>query len=186
MAGGVRNYLKQMQTLKAMSGMRGPLTYRFGSIEEFFLAKGKDYASEPLTPEEIVVVKTALDNYGRSCQIKQCFFNSMMVGLTGDTSEKLVYTEGYTTVFGLPISHAWLTINDKVVDFTIREKKKDTSRTFMQNRNIGTFPEDREYYGVKFKRSFVRRFVAETKMAGSVVEDFTRDFPVLKDGRGVL
>jgi hypothetical protein len=175
------SYLKGIQMLRRMHPEMGaPASWRYASAEDFLLEKGKGYASAALTPGELRVLKDALDAYGGQCRQQRCFYNSALVALA-DPSHELRYTEGYTISARapIPIQHAWLTLNNKVIDPTIRVgKQKGVKRRFWADRVVGTF-EDAEFFGIEFPNEYVRRFLVETRQAGSMIFDYTRDLPLL-------
>lgn len=74
---------------------------------------------------------------GKRMQAHMCYRNAGMLALADDS---LIYVEGYTTVYGIPIEHAWCIrhSNGAVVDPTIVPRPDD----------------ERVYYGVAFNTSF--------------------------------
>jgi len=82
------------------------------------------------------------DSYIGSLPAKQCYGNAAMTAI----NEGLTYVEGYTTVCGLPIQHAWNISKDgKVRDYTLDN----------DDAKYG----GREFFGVPFKTEFLRRTV---------------------------
>lgn len=117
-------YLRQMIALRASANMSRPEGYAYGSIEEFVFKHGQQYGKGGLTKSERQYVLAAAKRQG-SFPIKQCFYNSQMVLLNCDPKHKFTYVEGYATGL-IPVQHGWLTINGKVIDFTMREWSKET------------------------------------------------------------
>jgi len=118
--------------------------------------KGKEYKSQKFTNTEIKTLKDeigGIDIY----KIKDCLRNSQ--GLAA-YSDKLKYVEGYISTFGIPINHAWLSYNGKIVDVTIRKDWKG-SQTDWSNRNIGEVKS--EYFGVEIDKKEIQRRMMETK-----------------------
>ena len=100
------------------------------------------------------------------------------------TDEDVFYVEGYCNSI-IPVQHGWLSINGKVIDLTMRLNEFDEPfakrlNDKFKDRVVGEFPESREYFGVNFTREQVQKFMAETKTAGSMIDDWTRGYPLLK------
>jgi hypothetical protein len=93
---------------------------------------------------------------------QQCFFNSWR----GAIKHHLTYFEGYT-LYILPILHAWnLDPANKIVDLTLPA--------------IPRLPfEDREYFGVPFKLSYVSLTANAKGAYGSLIDDWENNYPLL-------
>jgi hypothetical protein len=86
---------------------------------------------------------------GRRMQMKQCFTNASRL-VVHDRS--LTYCEGYVSVYGVPIHHAWvIDKNDKVRDPTLREDSK--------------IPKC-EYFGVAFTLEYVTKSMLINEVYG--------------------
>lgn len=73
---------------------------------------------------------------------KQCFMNAGKAALNGEGT----YVEGYITLNGVPIQHAWIiNDNEKVKDLTLKNKA-----------GVGT------YFGIPFKTTFLAKTVSRT------------------------
>jgi hypothetical protein len=81
------------------------------------------------------------DTYrGKRMPMKQCFENAYRLIIT---DHSLTYCEGYISVYGIPIHHAWvIDINNKVRDPTLRKDNKVPIR---------------EYFGVAFNTDYVMK-----------------------------
>lgn len=104
---GLRDYL---EFFASCSGM---------SPQAYVLKHGIWFDSQPLTDEEFSVVRAAVAAWGRDPQTRECFYNAQAIAMS-DPTRSLVYTEGFAHGGVIPCHHAWLSINDKVVDLTWR------------------------------------------------------------------
>lgn len=153
-------------------------TRQFASCEEFVLKHGKEYTSQVLTPDEESYVFHAIKSYGRRFPIKQCYYNSQMLLVLGDFEKRMTYVEGYANSI-IPLQHGWLEIGGKVIDLTMRLKESVTTRRRLADRVIGTWTDQREYFGVRFKTDYVFKCMAEYQYAGSLVDDWDHGWPVM-------
>ena len=160
-------------------------------FEEFVIANGKEYVSEPLTPDENRIFiesskRTLLYLQKRDFPIKECFVNSQRL-MFGDRSNLIRYVEGYVLCGGIipfPIHHGWLDLNGKVIDVTLRSHPDDPPvskrrRDKFANRAIGEFSPCREYFGVVFSDDYVKQYMEETMSLGSLIDDVERGFPLM-------
>lgn len=119
---------------------------------------------------------------------KDCFCNAQSLVLHGATDLGINYTEGYfwKPRVVMPVQHAWVSINKKVVDLTARlDKPGKGIRGKFRDRPIGTFPEGWEYFGVDISRDDVVDFFQanlknDTAYYSSIIEDFFRGAPLMK------
>ncbi|UCC74968.1 MAG: GNAT family N-acetyltransferase [Gemmatimonadota bacterium] len=146
----------------------------------YVAAKGKTYRSAKLTDDERAHLFSILDQRCRRFQLGACYYNAMITALD-DPTEQLKYVEGYAIRDGIPmpIHHGWLTINNKVVDLTWR-LRTPRRRGRLRNRMIGEFVEGLQYVGVEFPTSQVRRYVVETGVGDSIIDDWRRGWPLFK------
>ena len=112
-------------------------------VHGYVLKRGRRFASQPLTQQE--------KEYIDSCdwtnhQKKQCYMNAQMTAIVMAPRKDmtLLYTEGFLGMGDMEygIHHAWLSLNGKLVDTTLRTKPDD-------QRVMGIIPEGYEYYGVE-------------------------------------
>lgn len=153
---------------------------KYASFEEYVLTKGKPYASQPLTESELALVRQLTS--GHRFPIKQCFHNSQMLVWHQYRMRMcpLQYVEGYAcSDIGFPVLHAWLTINGKVVDLTLRTKKTTSARGFLRDRVVGEFDPPRAYYGVEFDNVRVVDRIVKNKRTCSIIDDFYERWPEL-------
>ena len=103
-----------------------PEGFAYYSIDDLLVQHGRFYRSAPLTPAEVAYLDELIGR--ETFPIKQCYSNSQSLLLEArvDAGMDLRYHEGVVpVVMGtdvLPIRHAWLTLNGKVVDVTLRDK----------------------------------------------------------------
>jgi hypothetical protein len=160
----VTNYLKdiaKMQHLKKKG-------YAYDGPAEFVLKHGKQYQSAELTSEELEMLKHVLK---RQCdyEAKKCFYNAQSIGLAGTIG----YVEGYADSVGIPMDHAWNTINGKVIDMTWK----------MNNGGepvLGVIPEGWEYHGVELPHQLINSMWSTGK-SSTIINDWENDFPLLKE-----
>lgn len=166
--------------------MRGANEWKFSCVEDFVVSNGQLFNSQSLTPEEYAILYAAAGNV--RYPIKQCFANSQQI-VSNDTTGKLVYVEGYASGI-IPIHHGWVSINNKVIDLTMRvyevidgnieRKVKTHKHRRWPDRVLGVLPRGREYMGVSFSRNEVLKNMVATKMYQSLIDNWQDGFPLLK------
>lgn len=113
------------------------------SVPNHILQQGREFPSQELTPVELdFIANIAWDQRAE----KQCYYNAQIEALTLPSSPGITlrYAEGYVDPgLGIAVEHAWLSVNGKVVDPTIRLRTRPTDRV------IGTIPDAWGYYGVE-------------------------------------
>ncbi len=148
------------------------------SVHAFVAGNGRDFQREELTGEERKFVSLIP---WKSRKPKQCYLNAQMEALTLPETPgiTLMYTEGYVDPgMGACIDHAWLSVNGKVVDPTIRVQGEP-------GRIIGLFPEGWGYYGVEIEPS--RCLISlERGRAVPLIDDWENGWPMIpgKSPRG--
>jgi hypothetical protein len=179
---GIAEYLTAMTMLRAQ--MRSPGGFCYTGTEDFVWRHGQFYASQPLTPAERDYLTAVIRAYGKRCPPKQCFYNSQLLLLSAEWGPGrppdlvLRYVEGYANSV-MPIHHGWLSLNGKVVDPTLRMAEQSV-RGPLSRRTVGTFPEDRAYFGVPFTVEEVRASVLQRRAGASLLVDYERDFPFFR------
>lgn len=128
----------------------------YSGIHDYVLDRGRLFnCTERLTDRERYVIqraaKRARQMWSCSFETKECFFNAQAL-VMGDDRERLKYCEGFAIGHFMPCHHAWVTINDKVVDLTWPSladapqaygKLKDP----LERRILGAAPEGFVYFG---------------------------------------
>lgn len=106
------------------------------SLYEVLLRHGREMTTQPLTISEArYIAKLAKQRGGvNSYKPKECYMNAQKLRLEEywRGGRRVRYWEGYVAWQGgpLPIGHAWLTINDKVVDLTLRAVSKTQQHSY--------------------------------------------------------
>jgi hypothetical protein len=75
--------------------------------------------------------------------------------------------------------HGWLVLDGTHVIDTTWRMDKPMGRGALANRALGTWNDERAYFGVTFSREYVSRYVVERAHGGSLLEDFKGDYPLL-------
>ena len=145
-----RNALEQekmmQKTLKqSLEGLARSIhspTRPVGTPLTYVARHGREFNSKALTQAELdFVYQVDWNKYTEN----NCYHNSQMaaIELPTNTGINLAYVEGYLRInYGREIEHAWLSINGKVVDLTIRTEQNP-------GRVMGVIPEGWEYFGVE-------------------------------------
>lgn len=92
------------------------------------------------------------------------------------------YVEGYVIdqVVPIPVLHAWLSINGKVVDPTFRARKRFRRKRF-PHLVFGTVPSGRSYYGAAIGWEKVATCVIRNLAWHTVLDDWTHGYPLLRE-----
>jgi hypothetical protein len=157
--------------------------WKHDSMESFYLKEGRAFPDTPYTPEEEAVLLAVFR--GSKPKIKECYLNAQR--LATSNMETLKYAEGYVFSEKVPLAihHAWVTINDKPVDVTLRgdvcnvttSDPKKLLRRAKENlvRNA--------YYGVHFPAPVIIKVWHEEGTARPMVEPMVREsLKYLKEG----
>jgi hypothetical protein len=177
----LKNYLegfaKMMDRSSALSKNNG---YHYRSLYHFAVEEFKYYAPKHLNIEEKSHVMRVIKTMGFEPQLKQCFYNSEMLAIN-DHKGLIKYVEGYAVNI-IPTLHGWCEINGKVIDVTWKNERKEIV--------LGHFPQNRSYAGVTFPTDYIAATILKTGFAGTLIEDYQQDFPVMKNkwdgGNGVM
>jgi hypothetical protein len=136
----------------------------YPSLHEVMLDRGRSMSVERLTFDEArqIVELSRWAGFGNvnDFETKACYITAQKLitchdGMGG--GDELQYCEGYIAWDGapLPIDHAWVTINGKVVDVTLRAKSKT---------------ERHSYYGVEVPVKLLVKHMLETRYYCPVIE----------------
>jgi len=149
------------------------------SLEGFVLQNGREFSDEPFTDEEEELIEEFFSEV--ECEIKQCFYSNQIALLhhayTGkEMLDIFQYHEGYVAATIIPILHAFTTINNKVVDVTLRnhdDYSEDMITRVRENRKrFG-------YLGVPFSHKPVMAKMIAVGQSFSVLDNWQDGFPVL-------
>ncbi len=154
-----------LEYLRHIAGLHGP---HQPCKERLLLEHGHVYEPSMLTPDEhqvldcqAALLDTTLDGFPP----KQCFSNSQQLATAGPDGP-LTYCEGYCYPRGgIPVHHAWVSLNGKVIDVTLRDR--GTGEPI-----LGRFT-DRHYVCVSFETRFVRAEMLRRMAAWPLLEDVT-------------
>ena len=142
------------------------------SAPEHILRQGKEFISQTLTEAELDYA--AMIQWTRRAE-KQCYYNCQVeaILLPATTGITLRYVEGYIDPgCGIAIDHAWLSVNGKVVDPTVRLKQ------VMSDRVIGVIPSKWHYYGVELQPEACRHALVH-QAAVSLIDDHECGYPLI-------
>lgn len=180
----LREQLQQRANMIGQLGSRGGLMTQ----EQYVLDKGTQMTStEPLTDEQYVYLKRITG--GIECVPKQCFHNSQMMTLADSYHEtqRVKYHEGYVFTGIMPILHAWITLDDKIVDVTLSTDPESTQRFFdgeppqedLMDRVLGVIPDGWEYIGVPMESEYVVGLLLKNMESRSLIDNWQDGWPLL-------
>ena len=170
------SYLSQRASI--MWGMSEvPRDFKYAGMEDFVLDRGTAFKSQRLTESEMDIVFDAIKDSEVKCRQKECFYNAQILATT-DKTQSLQYVEGFACGRGLiPVAHAWLSLNGKVVDVTWAPDEHEDA-TF--NRVLGEFPEGWVYMGVPMDLDVVKMQIVDKRECSSIILDYQNQFPLLR------
>ena len=157
----VIEYLEMLKKNQNMKGMA------YSGPADFILKHGKQYESAELTPEEMEMLRDVLKGQCRY-KAKQCFYNAQSIGLTG----KIGYVEGVADSVGIPMEHAWNTINGKVIDMTWKMNNGDEPI-------VGIIPGGWEYVGVQLPNKMINKMWG-TGQSTAMIDNWETGWPLLQ------
>jgi len=82
----------------------------------------------------------------------------------------------------MPVHHAWLTLNGKLIDLTWRTDKPN-HRGRLKNRILGVIPEGWQYRGITFSAGEIRERIVDSGETRAFIGDYTRSFPLFRQKR---
>jgi hypothetical protein len=162
----------------------------YDSQEKFVLTNGTYMtSSEPLTNEQYAYLGMLSECI--ECLPKQCFHNAQLMTLVDsyNPSQRVTYYEGYVCKGITPILHAWITLDDKIVDVTLSTCSEAAQRLMgygyeapqqdLRDRVIGTIPEGWEYMGVPFENEYVVGNLLKNMESRSLIDNWQDGWPLL-------
>lgn len=177
----VKEYLQA--EISMMKTMNHPGINGYQSTHDYVLQHGKLYESIPLTREEYAAVSFVLP-YG--FPTKSCYMNAQRIvtyGLLKHVGD-VHYVEGVAVGNSIPVDHAWITLNGKVIDLTWGPMKKvaHKDRIYLRrtSRVLGVLPEGYEYLGIEFTEEQVMKYLIAHGMYSSLLDDYECRWPVLR------
>jgi hypothetical protein len=128
--GGSKNLLKGMIFL-----MKNQPQVKF---YEYLFLHGEQFSA--VDKEKSEKIRT-----DRLCKLKECYYNAQLMALDSD----MKYYEGYAVSgqLPLPVNHAWLVSNGKVIDTTWHDLNKP------------------DYFGIEIPKEFIQRHILDTEKA---------------------
>jgi hypothetical protein len=156
--------------------------WRHPSLAAFVLAHGQPFATGDIGAPQRRLARSLAATHWRvhgpiehrepALNAQRCLFL--------DDLERFVYAEGFVLDdrAGYPEPHAWLSLDDHVVDFTAAVPG-EPARGNEPPQLIGA-SEHRAYVGVRFRRDYVLRRTRETGRLAALIDDWEHDFPLLR------
>lgn len=176
-------YLIETVRFKQTLGLSLPPGFHYLGGEDFVLDRGSPYISKALTAAEVRIVLAAIRNCPtKRFQLGHCYHNAQMLAVY-DPSEELAYCEGWAiSICGLPVLHAWLELNGKVVDMTWQTTSANHKGRW-GTRVFGVIPEGWAYYGVSFDTESLLIRLGRIKATGPLLDDVAYGFPLFQEPR---
>jgi hypothetical protein len=149
-------------------------------------------SNEPLTDEQYQTLR--LISMGLDHAPKQCFHNAQMLTLQstwGDEPDRVKYHEGYVALRrsgGMPILHAWITLDDSIVDVTLSTDPESSQRFLageppqedLRDRVLGEIPDGWEYIGVPMETDYVVSTMMKNQGSRSLIDNWQDGWPLLQ------
>ena len=159
------------------------------TMEGYVLEKGLAMASsQPLTDDQynyLGVITGMIE-----CLPKQCFHNAQMMTLADSyrVRQRVKYHEGYVFKNISPVLHAWVTLDDKIVDVTLSTDPESAQRFFagespqedLRDRVLGVIPEGWEYLGVPMETDYVVSTMMKNQESRSLIDNWQDGWPLLQ------
>jgi hypothetical protein len=148
----------------------------------FVLAHGRAFAADDIGSAQRRLARSLAATHWRvhgPFQHREPALNAQRC-LFLDELERFVYVEGFVLDdrAGYPEPHAWLSLDDHVVDFSAAVPG-EPPRGSEPPQLIGT-SEHRAYFGVRFRREYVLRRTRETERLAALIDDWEHGFPLLR------
>ena len=155
---------------RKFNSIQKPKGYYYPSTDHLLADAGRFYKPSALTEDEKEYVMECIDMLGFTPAKKQCFYNAQMLMLS-DLENRLEYCEGYGLTI-IPLLHAWVTINNKVIDVTWTHHNGKYV--------LGKFGQDRGYMGLNIAKSDIKKTLFKKEKAISFIDNWEDRFPLLK------
>lgn len=133
---------------------------------------GRQFNSNELTSQELELLESVGWHHHKP---KQCFKNAQLTALLLPKHQGIAvnYVEGFVQPpKGIPIIHAWISLNGKLVDTTVRPNGSQP------NRPIGLIPQDWEYIGVELDPAVCQHTFSH-RTVPSLLDDYECRWPLL-------
>jgi len=173
---------KLLQRLRAdAANARPSVAWPHPCLAAFVLAHGQPFAAGDVSSSQRRQARSLAATHWRvhgpfqhrdpALNAQRCLFL--------DELERFVYAEGFVwdDRAGYPEPHAWLSLDDHVVDFTAAVPG-EPPRGNEPLQLIGA--SERAYVGVRFRRDYVLRRTRETGRLTALIDDWEHAFPLLR------
>jgi hypothetical protein len=152
------------------------------SLVAFVLAHGRPFAVDDIGASQHRLARSLAATHWRvygPFQHREAALNAQRCVFL-DEFERFVYIEGFVLDdrAGYPEPHAWLSLDDHVVDFTAAVPG-EPPRGSEPLQLIGA-SEHRAYVGVRFRRDYVLHRTRETGRLAALIDDWEHGFPLLR------
>lgn len=189
----MRDYLEQRAVMEFRIHTANNSPTSYAGLCDFVLDRGQPQPeSAPLTEEQFEYLTKVAKATTLTFEPKQCFHNAMMLAICDSHLEgRIEYIEGFAYTGSLPVHHAWVELDGKLVDLT-RSLRPDSVQEFidgkppqadLRDRLLGVIPEGWEYIGTAFDSDEVQSYVWEHEETNSLITNYRDGFPKLKQER---
>ena len=164
------------------------------SVADFILDRGKPPKSgdTPLTEEQFAYLTRVASATGLAMEAKQCFHNASLLVLVDHMREsRMRYFEGLCYSGTLPVHHAWVELDGKLVDLT-RSLRPEAVEEFLngvppqadlKDRVLGLVPEAWEYLGFEIELETIQQHVEKYEETTSYLDNWKEGHPFFKMSR---
>ena len=162
----LRQHLQSLDEAITASGAN-----RQTNLHQYVARHGRGFLSAVLTPDELELIHQI---EFQNCLPRQCYRNCQMAALTLPLPDghTLAYIEGFFSMsWNIGIEHAWLTLNGKLIDPTLRD---DGGHPI-----LGIIPDTFQYIGIEMHRDLCRHILPHRKHI-SLLDDYECERPLLK------
>lgn len=188
--GAIEGYLEQLASMQASCNFKSDPQFNYTSTEDFVLDRAKPQPkSAALTEEQLdYVLEIAGRCAGVPFEPKQCFHNAMLLTVA-DYCDRMAYVEGYCLSGAIPVHHAWVELDGKLVDLTRSLRGKEAVDEFISgelpqedllDRVLGEIPNDWMYFGIKFPTHEVRSYMQEYEETNALIGNYKLGFECFK------
>lgn len=189
----MRDYLEQRAVMEFRIRAANGSTLTYAGLCDFVLDRGRPQPeSAPLTEEQFEYLTQVAKATTLPFEPKQCFHNAMMLAICDSHMEgRIEYIEGFAYTGALPVHHAWVELDGKLVDLT-RSLRPTSAQDFidgkppqadLRDRLLGEIPEGWEYIGTPFDTDEVHNYVWEHEETNSLIVNYRDGFPNLMKER---
>jgi hypothetical protein len=135
---------------------------KFCSIEEYLLAHGSFMRSVSSMSDDEREATLRQFQASEPIMYGWCYLNAAKMAM----DERFKYFEGVASDGTMPVSHAWVSLDGKLIDPTWNV--------------YGTIPATHAYFGVEIPRWFLVQHIQRTGITGPFIDDYRGGWPVLQ------